>query len=127
MRYQEFIPESPPTMPPGIGPHEGREIELMTKGTKPAALVDGAKRAEWEPVARAMGWHMVEFPVPGGTELAISKNPRDAEEIKQMIISAGEKGVTLNWHRRLGQLLGYTDAEVETYIQRLIKIFKNIR
>lgn len=36
-------------LPPGIGPHEGRELALMLAGKKPLAMFNDDWPTDWEP------------------------------------------------------------------------------
>ena len=60
-------------LPPGIGPHEGRELELMLAGKKPLAMFNDDWPAELERPEIAFDSHVAEgrfvksvvvFPVP---------------------------------------------------------------
>jgi hypothetical protein len=117
---------------PGIGPHEGRELELLLNGAKPVARfrLDGLSEeyeAEFsEAVARG---DIVEFDFPAPEpHLHRRYYCRRGEEWRVKFMefvehSIGDRGLIgfteEDLHRLDGTLLGYEKADIDAFVSRL--------
>lgn len=131
--------------PPEIGPHEGRELELMLSGVKPLAYFSELTRADFE-------WPDEEFEpyVRSGRilkrEILHIETIRGVdEEIRSLYFALpGEEWRIDKAHanrmrgneigketefdsREMGILLGYTDHEIDVYIAWRAAIKKAMR
>lgn len=125
-----------PELPEGIGPHEGRELELMLAGKKPLAMFSEAvavpvsdlypeedfmpyvesgaliRRDEiYHPRNLPMAVHAVYYALPG-EEWRI-------EEIHalQSIFAHGERKRSEDDERAIGRLLGYSENDILKFIE----------
>lgn len=113
-----------------IGPHQNKELRLMLNGSKPAALISNNKElinfkpyiknkqlslAEKIPYRDAKMYSYV-ITLPG--EEWRGKEIHDAllgmRSVKSMSIES------IPYHKRLGELLGYSDDDIEHFITRNI-------
>ena len=122
------------TVPDGVGPHEGRELELMLSGKKPLAMFcDAVGYAHWFPedsfapyVAEGVlvRWETTYHPpspaVPSrcvyfartGEEWRIKKIHRIQEEIH-----VERQPATAGRERDIGRLLGYSETQIDLYLE----------
>ena len=122
------------TVPKGVGPHEGRELELMIAGEKPLAMFGDALEsacqapdADFAPyvatgsvVRREEIYRPPESGVPGrfvyfarvGEEWRIEAMHRINERI-----FTEQQSTSPDIEREIGRLLGYTEAEIEQYLE----------
>lgn len=128
-----------PQLPEGIGPHEGKELELMLQGQKPMAFFSDTipcsiqlPEAEFRPHIESGEFSFVEktyqfakdpnitirhlYYACKGEEWRID----ELIEINEAIYS-GQRKVTDEDERRTGYLLGYTDKQVSTFIDWKMK------
>lgn len=125
-------------LPAGIGPHEGRELELMLSGEKPLAMFYDIvpatielPEAEFEPfvasgrivkrtalyVDHKMGiTHRYLFYALPGEEWRIE----EMQAFKEAMFSASYRHDP-SVDRRAGWLLGYDDRDVDVYMARSLK------
>lgn len=121
-----------PDLPPGVGPHELRELELMLAGSKPAAMFYDGLVARWiipeddfephvlagriikrviiAPDGNGMESICVYYALPG-EEWRI-----DALETINHAIRSRLRPATDQDDIETGQLLGYTGEEIETFL-----------
>lgn len=119
-------------LPPGIGPHEGRELELLLAGEKPAAKfrLDGLSE-EYENQFRGAVERgaILEFDFPA-EELHLHRRyyclrgeewrVKVMELVDRADVERRALGLTEeDWHRLDGTLLGYDRADVEGFIEHL--------
>jgi hypothetical protein len=122
-----------PVPPPGVGPHEDRELELMLAGTKPLAMFGDAVGSGYEfpeadfaryvgdgtIVRREVVYHPRRQQVPcryvyfarAGEEWRIDA----MHEIHEGIFVRGE-GSSPDMERRIGRLLGYAEPDIEVWL-----------
>jgi len=133
-------------LPPGIGPHEGRELELMLAGTKPLAMFNDDLPEGMEPPEDAFDPHVragtlvkreITVPHPnaglgedeqiGGADLSLRyvffALPDEVWRIDRLIeIQRGffeENMQTMPaLETEIGRLLGYDEADIETFVRR---------
>lgn len=125
-----------PAYPEGIGPHEGRELELMLAGKKPLAMFyeavvlpvsdfypeedfmvhveSGAliRRDEiYQPRSGDIAGHYVYYALPSEVWRI------DAIHELQLNFFSGRKNWTEDDEWTIGRLLGYSDQEISTFIE----------
>ncbi len=124
-------------IPDGIGPHEGRELALMLAGEKPLAMfsdvipasfnlpeqdfaphVESGRLIKHEVVFRSAGttrhdMRFLYYALPGETW----RIDRMAE-INRSIHEQGQK-TTCELESEIGQLLGYSDADILAFADRI--------
>lgn len=130
-------------LPPGIGPHELRELELMLKGEKPLAMFSDAvpgtielPEADFEPYVKSgrivkrvefldstisdHTFRFLYYALPG-EEWRIS-------ELHRLITAGHLENYRFNGddERRIGRLLGYSDAQIETFLRHANKVKKSL-
>ncbi len=123
-------------LPAGIGPHEGRELELMLAGEKPLAMFNDDLPEGMEPPEVAFDPYVAqgrfvkgEVVVPASTfqggRLRYYMYALQGEEwrIDRLIeIQRGffEDGVqtTPTLETEIGRLLGYNDADIQIYVNQ---------
>ena len=112
-----------------IGPHEGKELELMLNGSKPAALINNDRVNDFKkylknktlslvekiPRREPSRYYSVVITKPGeewrGKEIANSilglrQVPQDSEE-------------AIKYHEKLGNLLGYSSNDIDHFVSRI--------
>jgi len=119
--------------PPGVGPHEDRELELMLAGTKPLAMFGDAvgsgyefPEADFAPyvadgtfVRREMIYRPRRQSVP--VRYVYFARAGEAWRIDAMhkihkgIFERGD-GSSIETERRIGRLLGYAEPDIEVWI-----------
>jgi hypothetical protein len=118
--------------PAGIGPHEGRELELLLTGEKPVARfrLDGLSEEYEDRFREAVGrGEIVEFDFPN-PQLHLHRRfyCRHGEEwrvkvmdlIYRLLMERTLKGFTEEGlHRLDGTLLGYSKADIDLFIERI--------
>jgi hypothetical protein len=127
MAKEEFAPD-------GVGPHEGRELELMLAGEKPLAMFGDAVGSTYEVpeidfapfvadgtfVRREVIYYT---PAPG-LALRFVYFARAGEEwrieamhrIKQRLF-VHKESTNLETEREIGRLLGYSDTDIDDYLE----------
>lgn len=130
--FERFDPGSPP---PGIGPHEGRELDLMLKGEKPLTYFSEPMRssyelpdAEFEPHVKAGRIVKKDFiedwTIDGRAEqvrFLYYALPNEEWRIDAAIklTMPSQRHVTDydEIDRQLGSLLGYTEEEIDVFLE----------
>ena len=123
----------PAAAPEGIGPHEGRELELMLAGTKPLAMfgdaVGSAQEVPEEDFAPYVAkgvivrWEAVYRPQGAGVPGRFVYFARAGEEwridamhgINERLFAQGKLS-NPEIEREIGRLLGYADSEIDQYL-----------
>ncbi len=118
-------------LPPFIGPHEGRELELLLAGTKPLAIMHSEPTtgfmADLEPfIPHVAAGTLIQVDVPSEDGHIIRHyfcRPTEEWRIKvlevmQAIMEMPDKGgfTEADLHRLDGTLLGYTKADIEAFL-----------
>lgn len=124
---------------PSIGPHEGRELELMLSGEKPLTLITAYSPdlpAEFDPyiasgrLFRTNG--KVTHTASSGKRtyrMVISHTPDDPN-ISKLLTLVMLNGFDPDIERAVGKLLGYKAEDVEYYIghyQKMMDIYPQAR
>lgn len=112
-----------------IGPHVGRELELMLCGTKPAALVLPYYDKFLPYVTE--GRFVARFIVPcHSVEYAVAQ-PHEAwriDEIEAIFAQVRASGSMLAVdHMCLGRLLGYTWEQIGAFVEHSARVDKELR
>ena len=123
-------------IPEGIGPHEGRELELMLAGKKPLAMFNDDLPPDMEPPEVAFDPYVEEgrfvkaevvlplsaFP---GMELRYYFYALPGEEWRMERMIEIERGfheqklpTTRELETEIGRLLGYDDADIQVFVER---------
>jgi hypothetical protein len=119
-------------LPPGIGPHEGRELELLLAGEKPVARfrLDGLSEEYEDRFREAVErGDIVEFDFPDA-QLHLHRRfyCRHGEEWRVKVMDLIDRLLadrTLagfseeDLHRLVGTLLGYEKADIDIFIERI--------
>lgn len=121
-------------LPPGIGPHEGRELELMLSGKKPVAMFGDAVGSAYEPpeadfapyvaAGTIIRWEAIYRPPEPGLPCWFVYFARAGEEwridalhrINERLLLRRER-TTPDTEREIGCLLGYSDAEIDQFLR----------
>ncbi len=117
-------------LPAGIGPHEGRELDLMLAGRKPLARFSEAliardilPEAAFAPHVAAGSIVKHEVPIAGKIPAVrlYYALPEEAWRIEALCridaaIADGTCKATDEIERKIGRLLGYAEADIEVYI-----------
>ncbi len=125
-------------LPPGIGPHEGRELELMLAGGKPVAMFSDVIPPSFELPEEDFAPHvesgrLVKFDVV----ITASKSgmydmrylfyalPGEEWRIDRLIeihrdFHQHDKPTSCELEKEIGQLLGYQDREIQVYVDRSV-------
>jgi len=101
-----------------IGPHEGRELELMIQGVKPAAIIYNEELARWTKAIMKYGWTMIDV---GEDQLVVSRSRAHAQELVRLITQPGTVVGTdrTAYFTRMGQLLGYSADDITHFLHRI--------
>ena len=117
-------------LPPEVGPHEGKEIELMLSGLKNVALFVEIFPEECSPSTLIENQiETIEFqsPIKNGIPVPVwimyrQNHLKDALKLKKLY----EKNTISEWNptqeNKIGQILGYSQHEIETYIAYVEKL-----
>jgi hypothetical protein len=113
--------------PPGIGPHEGRELELLLSGDKPVARfrLDGLDQDyedEFEAAVARGDILRFDFPSaePAGHRRYYCRRGQEWRvKVMELFLSETQDFTEEDLHRMDGALLGYDQADIDLFIQRL--------
>lgn len=123
-------------LPDGIGPHEGRELELMLAGKKPLAMFNDDLPFGMEPPEVAFdpyvktgrfvkGEYVIrsETGATAGLRCYFFALPGEEWRIARMIeigrlLFEEKQPTTPELETEIGQLLGYDDADIQTFVVR---------
>lgn len=123
-------------LPEGIGPHEGRELELMLAGIKPLAMFNDdipedmeAPEISFDPYVSEGRFIKQEITLPiltsNGSCLRYYFYVLPGEEWRLLRIIEIQRGffeggvqTTQELETEIGRLLGYDEADIETFIKR---------
>lgn len=128
MRAHEFITEGE------IGPHEGKEFELMMSGQKPVALISAPEKMPdfleqvklGNFIMTASAYELRKQPGVIATDriyfFARPESRLRMEELAAIFNKNAQSGsFTDDDHRRIGQLLGYSEDDIEVFFTNLKK------
>tara|TARA_B100001939_G_scaffold342295_1_gene353226 strand:- start:3151 stop:3534 length:384 start_codon:yes stop_codon:yes gene_type:complete len=100
-----------------IAPHEGREIELVLTGKKPLAVIEKRKNPEAYTKAGSLeGVITVYRTGEEGPEVIISRRARLIREYLFLLYEGVKTYGLKEYHRKMGRLFGYSDADIEAFI-----------
>jgi hypothetical protein len=125
-----------PELPEGVGPHEGRELELMLAGKKPLAMFSEAiavpvsdlypeeefmshvasgtfirRDKIYQPHNLPMAIHVIYYALPNEAWRI------DELDALQSAFATGGRDCTEDDERSIGHLLGYSEREISTFIE----------
>jgi hypothetical protein len=124
-------------IPDGIGPHEGRELELMLAGAKPLAMFNDDLPPGMEPPEIAFDPYVAEGPfvkqeyvnasqtgATAGLRFYFYALPNEQWRIDRMIeikraLFEQKVPTTPELETEIGRLLGYDDRDVQIFVERL--------
>jgi hypothetical protein len=110
------------TLPSGIGPHEGREFELMRAGAKDVAYFfelepKGLAEISADPSFLAMVFQSCELhgiSVPCWIAYRVGFE-KQAQRLKSLVLDP-----STGWHKareyEIGRILGYRDEDIEAFV-----------
>jgi len=127
---------------PDVGPHEGRELELMLAGTKPLAMFIEVLPAEaglipeaaFAPHVRSGRLVMREIITPASgvpdcpeglsVRHVLYALPEEAWRIEAMLLVCGVAASIRRWDEGLervtGKLLGYEDWQIDAFLRKVL-------
>jgi hypothetical protein len=111
-------------LPEGVGPHEGREFELMQAGVKDLALFVELKPDGLESFVEQSEFAAVEFVSPPKMGISVPVwivwrlgFENEATQLREEYETATVGDWSTDRERRIGRLLGYSRSDIEVYIQ----------
>lgn len=134
-----YIENMDDPLPPGIGPHEGRELELMLAGKKPLAMFNDDWPEEMETPETVFDSYLDEgrfmkdetfVPLPafrdGQLRYYFYALPGEEWRIARMIeilkkIFVDHFPTTPELEMETGQLLGYDEADIAVFVELIFK------
>ena len=117
---------------PMLGPHEGRELELLLSGEKPIAFFYEGIPDEFLPYLESgilksrIKMTTTRIPNIQIENVLIYKNVaiEQVDELMAVIeqsLNQPKAGFVPELERRIGQLLGYREEDIEYYIQHILR------
>lgn len=111
-------------LPEGIGPHEGREFELMQDGAKDLALFVELKPDGFESFVEQSSFAAIEFVSPPKMGISVPVwivwrlgFENEATQLREEYETATVGDWSTDRERRIGRLLGYSSSDIEVYIR----------
>lgn len=118
-----------------IGPHQGKELELMSAGKKPVALVgdndverfrskiDSGELVLVKTMRGAAGKPVYIISVPGQESRAQELASVYGEYTRRCLQSPNfyNSDASIPFHEKIGQLLGYSDQDIQYYVDKNIR------
>ena len=119
---------APPTLPHGIGPHDGRERALLLAGDKHVAYFSGYE-PDWLPdfmaaCSDAFGWVTWQDAFRERVFISHVVFRRGHEERADELIAlltASPARWDAAYERRIGELLSYSPAEIDAWITWIMR------
>lgn len=122
-----------PVQPPQIGPHEGRELELLLNGSKQIALFFSDYPELSEEYTHCLNQEILHltrkiifidknnFPLEAHI---VHKNKNDPNvplliQLLMQAFSVDDKNQMISIERNIGKILGYDQCDIDFYIQKL--------
>ena len=106
-----------------IGPHGRREIGLMKRGLKPAALVQDFEIELWKKPAEENGWIIRKIksfdPKHDQFVVCLPGHEARANQLEKIYANVQTKGLSIIDHMRIGRLLGYNKNQVNAFIKKI--------
>ena len=104
-----------------VAPHESNEVRLVLGGLKPLAAIEKAKDAIGYALAVALaGTGALSIQFMQGAAECIVTTPANKFKLDQYqwLLKYGVENVGLKeYHRRMGRLFGYTEKDINAYIE----------
>lgn len=119
MKIKEILHET-------IGPHEGKELELMLAGKKPAALIGSqSELKKFKPYVKNGQFKLAAKDSKGFANSPIYLVTLPSEEWRgtqflRIVQKQRELGLSPEskiWHARMGLLLGYSKEDIQHFLQ----------
>jgi len=111
-----------------IGPHQGKELELMLRSSKPAAIInsDNLKNPLWKKAIKENDWTVQQITkIPNNYRTSdpitiVSKDPETANHIKKLMLTTlgGPSPAPAAYHIQLGRLLGYSEEDINHFLNK---------
>lgn len=126
-------------LPKGVGPHEGKELELMLKGEKPLVMFNHDWPKDLPHPKDTFSKYVEKGMLIAHKETYLSKAtkerlvhyyftlPEEAWRIQEMvkinhILYTEGASTTAKIEFEIGKLLGYSDKDIETYLKHTEQI-----
>lgn len=125
-----------PVPPPGVGPHEGRELDLMLRGEKPLAMFCDIVPPGYDWPDAAFAPHVAAgriimkdllTPTPDGRHTvrhlyyALPDEAWRIDAIHALVATGGQDGNgnadRTETEARIGRLLGYREADIQAFLR----------
>lgn len=116
-------------LPPGIGPHEGVEFDLIRRGMKRVAVFYGYIPEECDTEVELQGLQAFALTVPTTADTDRARNEpievlivhvpdaeKDAWELADIVRADFEGRASIEGIRRTGRILGYEEWQIEAYL-----------
>lgn len=138
-----YIENMDDPLPPGIGPHEGRELELMLAGEKPLAMFNDHLPEDMEPPEVTFDPYVAEgrfvkdeIFVPssamkdGQLRYYFYALPNEEWRIKRLVelhlaFFVDRVPTTRELETETGRLLGYDEADIAVFVDRFFPLRKS--
>lgn len=102
-----------------IGPHAGIELELMLKGLKPAAILDQKQFNKFLPFIGNFKFNWITL--DWGYKLFFVSLPEENKRIS-ILKQIYSKKLSKNDHIKIGQLLGYSQKQINYFLENSKKL-----
>lgn len=103
-----------------VAPHEGRELELLASGQKDFAVIEQAKNpldySAASDLAYGHGIAVVYHTGPEGPEVVLARRLADLAKYSALINGGIQRLGIKEYHRQMGRLFGYSEADIEAFI-----------
>lgn len=128
-------PQPEITLPNGIGPHEGKELDLMLAGTKPVAMFGDSLEVTFDWGEDDWTHHIESGRFIKHTQILTKYNldirqvyfgqPDRMGDIEELMHIQANLFANPRWdfdlERRIGKLLGYEDCQIDAFITHIQK------
>ena len=103
-----------------IAPHQGREISLILNYAKRFALIE--KRKDLASYYAAGAIRRADITVqyqegPEGPEVILTSDRRLITEYNRLLFDGVSRLGLKEYHRAMGRIFGYTESEIESFIE----------
>lgn len=110
------------TLPAGIGPHEGREFDLMRARRKAVALFYELEPEGLAEMSADPSFSVLQFPSPKIAGISCpywivfhTDAEAQAKRLKALVL-APKTGWVAEHEREVGRILGYDEADIDAFI-----------
>lgn len=107
-------------LPFGLGPHEGKELELMLFGKKHITMLECVYE-EFEPYLRSGQFKYIAH--DEWTHIIyIPDYEKEAQAFIKLIDESRVRGFVADLERKIGRALGYSEREVDVYLRHISEL-----